>query len=124
MNEVRRAGEAQAKMRHEDWGSLNWLASQEIGNVEGLTVGRVLIKKGQSNPRHRHPGCEEVLYLLRGRLRHTVGDQTVLLEPGDTLSIGAGVPHNAASIGEEDADMIVAYSSGKRDFELEQEAEQ
>lgn len=119
MNEVRRAGEAEAKVRQEDWGGLNWLASQDIGNVEGLTVGRVFIRKGRSNPRHRHPGCEEVLYLLRGRLRHTIGDETVLLEPGDTLSIAAGVPHNAASIGDEDADMIVAYSSGARDFELE-----
>jgi hypothetical protein len=33
--------------------------------------------------------------------------------------IPAGVFHNALSIGDSDADMIVAYSSGTREFEVE-----
>ena len=101
------------------WGSLRWLASREIGNVQDLTLGRVVIRRGQQNPRHCHRTCEEVLYLLSGRLEHTVGDETVALGPGDTLAIPAGVFHNARSVGDEDADMIVAYSSGERDFVLE-----
>ena len=113
------AGDAQARRVDEPWGSLLWLASRQIGNAQGLTLGRVVIKRGRSNPRHRHVSCEEALYLLRGRLEHTVGDRSVTLEAGDTLAIPAGVFHNATSIGEEDADMIVAYSSGARDFELE-----
>ena len=48
-----------------------------------------------------------------------MGDKKVILNPGDTLAVAAGVPHNAVSIGEVDADMIVAYSSGVRDFVLE-----
>ena len=101
---------------NEKWGSLNWLAGNKIGNAQGVTVGRVTIKKGQSNPRHSHSNCEEVLYLLKGRLEHSMGDEKVVLEPGDTLVVNAGVPHDAVSIGETDADMIVAYSSGDRDF--------
>ena len=105
------------------WGSLQWLASKEIGNAEDLTVGRVVIKKGESNPRHGHNNCEEVLYLLAGRLEHTVGDdEIVTLEPGDTITIPAGVNHNAVSVGEVDADMIVVYSSGERDFTPEDDA--
>lgn len=100
----------------EKWGSLNWLAGNEIGNAQGVTVGRVTIKKGRSNPRHSHSNCEEVLYLLQGRLEHSIGDERVELEPGDTLVVAAGVPHDAFSTGETDADMIVAYSSGDRDF--------
>jgi quercetin dioxygenase-like cupin family protein len=50
-------------------------------------VGRVIIQPGRSNPRHSHTTCEEVLYLLRGRLRHTVGDEVVILEAGDTLTV-------------------------------------
>lgn len=113
---VRRAAEAAGHRIDEAWGSLTWLASQPIGNARGLTLGRVVIRRGMSNPRHRHPNCEEVLYLLRGRLEHTVGEHTVVLEAGDTLVLDAGVPHNATSVGEEDADMIVAYSSGVRQF--------
>jgi quercetin dioxygenase-like cupin family protein len=114
---VRPDSEASAHRVVEDWGSLTWLAGQKIGNAQGLTLGRVVIRKGKSNPRHSHPDCEEVLYLLRGRLEHTVGDEKAILELGDTITLDAGVPHNATSIGDEDADMIVAYSSGTRGFQ-------
>lgn len=101
------------------WGTLTWLANEKLTGCQGVTLGRVVIRKGQNNPRHCHPTCEEVLYLLRGRLKHSIGDESVMMEPGDTINVPAGVYHNAVSIGDEDADMIVAYSSPRRDFELE-----
>lgn len=116
---TRRASEAAAHRIEEPWGSLTWLASRAIGNAQGLTLGRVVIKRGCSNPRHSHPNCEEALCLLKGRLRHTMGGEEVVLEPGDTIVLDAGVPHNATSIGGEDAEMIVAYSCGDRGFRLE-----
>ena len=61
---LRTASEADAERIAEDWGNLHWLASKGIGNADGVTVGRVVIKPGQSNPRHSHSTCEEVLYLL------------------------------------------------------------
>lgn len=99
----------------ESWGTLTWLAN---GGVTGssITVGRVVIYKGAQNPRHSHPNCEEVLYLLTGRLIHSVGDEKVTLNAGDTLVISAGVFHNALSVGNVDADMVVTYSTGLRDF--------
>lgn len=118
---IRRAADAQASgYLGQDWGTIRWLASRELGNVSGMTLGRVVIKRGQSNPRHCHRTCEEVLYLLKGRLRHSAGDRTVNLEPGDTLAIAPGVFHHAVNVGDEDADMIVAYSTGERDFVLEE----
>lgn len=117
--QLRRASESNAASIPEGWGSLCWLASKKVGNAAGITVGRVIIKSGQSNPRHSHSGAEEVLYLLRGRLRHTVGDGEVVMEAGDTLVLGPDIFHNATSIGDEDADMIVAYPTGVRDFKLE-----
>lgn len=104
------------------WGNLTWLAGAEIGNAQGLTLGRVVIKAGQSNPRHCHRNCEEVLYLMSGQLEHTVGPDIVTLRPGDSLTIPAGMFHNASSTGAEDADMIVAYSSAERDFTLESDS--
>jgi quercetin dioxygenase-like cupin family protein len=111
--------ESSAGRSNQSWGNLLWLASSEINNAENVTLGRVTILSGQSNPRHCHENCEEILYLLSGRLEHTVGSDSVRLEPGDTLSISAGVYHNATCIGDEDAEMIVAYSTGVRDFQLE-----
>ena len=113
---IRKAGQAQADKDLKDWGSLTWLASGNLENAEGVTVGRVVIKKGQANPPHAHNNCEEVLYLLHGRLEHWVGDEMAVMEPGDTITIPAGVKHNARSIGDEDAEMMVVYASAYRDM--------
>lgn len=119
---VRPVADARAATAHTSWGSLNWLANKALTN-SAVTVGRTVIHEGMCNPRHCHPKCEEVLYLLSGRLRHTIGDQEVVLEPGDTIVIPKGVFHNAINIGQGDADMIVVFSSGERDFLLEQDAQ-
>ncbi len=113
------AKDAEGKRVDENWGSLTWLGNPQIGNLKDMTVGRVVIKKGQSNPRHAHGNCDELLYLLKGRLEHTVGKEKIILNPGDTLTVAPGVFHNALNIGEEDADMMVCYSSGRREFQLE-----
>jgi len=102
-----------------DWGSITWLAGKRVGNCKSMTLGRVIIKKGESNPRHCHNNCEEILHLLSGSLAHTIGDETVHLQAGDTLVAAAGLMHNAVNVGEEDADMIIVYSTGERDFQKE-----
>ena len=110
--------EALAKRVEEDWGTLTWLASAALTHCD-TTLGRVTIRRGMSNPQHSHPNSTEVLHLLKGKLWHVIGDDAVLMRPGDTLSIPAGVPHGAFSVGDEDAEMIVAYPTGQRQFKLE-----
>jgi quercetin dioxygenase-like cupin family protein len=109
--------EAEQKRVEQEWGSLTWLASKEMTQSEDITVGRVVIKKGKSNPRHLHGNCSEVIHLQKGRLRHFVGQEFVLMEPGDTLIVPAAVDHHAVSIGDEDAVMIVVYPTGQRHFQ-------
>jgi quercetin dioxygenase-like cupin family protein len=75
----------------DDWGTLSWLASKPLGNAEGLTVGLATIKPGKTNPRHRHPKSEEVLYVLKGRINHTLGDKTITMSAGDVITITPGV---------------------------------
>jgi len=118
-----KAAAAQAAAIEKDWGRLSWLAGNTVGNADGLTLGRVLIRAGHSNPSHAHMNCEEALYLLAGRLEHHTGEATGVLAAGDTLIVPAGVFHNATSIGEQDADMIVAYSSADRDFIKQEETQ-
>jgi len=103
----------------ENWGSLTWLASQQIGNSQDLTLGHVIIKPGESNPRHCHPNCEEVLYLLSGRLEHSVAEKKITASAGDVFTVGPGIYHHATNTGSEDAHMIVAYSEGNREMQLE-----
>ncbi len=99
-----------------DWGSLTWYASGRQGNSEAMTVGRCVIRPDRGNPRHRHPNCEEILHVLSGRIRHTVDGRTEAeMAPGDTITIPAGVAHNARNVGPEDAVLAICYSSPERE---------
>ena len=102
-----------------DWGSTAWCVSEAAGNSEKLTLGRVVIRPGRSNPRHAHHTCDEVLYLLSGELVHYADDMDpVRMGPRDVISIPAGVFHYATCVSDAEAEMLVAYSSPKRDIEL------
>jgi DNA-binding XRE family transcriptional regulator len=46
----------------------------------------------QRYPTFQHPGTE-FLYMLEGELEYRCGQQTYLLEPGDSLSFQGDVPH-------------------------------
>ena len=109
--------EADQKRVDQDWGSLTWFASKELTQSDDITVGRVVIKKGKSNPKHIHGNCSEVIHLQKGRLKHFVGKEVVLMEAGDTLVVPTGVDHYALNVSEEDAVMIVAYPAGQRHFQ-------
>lgn len=119
MKHVHPASEAIETAGQHDWGSLRWLAGKAVGNSDKLAMAYVVIKQAEHNPRHRHNTCDEVLYLISGTLDHSLGDEHFRLEAGDTLTVPAGVFHNAVNVGTEDAHMIVVYSSPERDFELE-----
>jgi quercetin dioxygenase-like cupin family protein len=100
------------------WGRIVWLASGAQGNADALTLGHVTIRQGAQNDSHRHPNCEEILHLLQGRLEHVLEDSVFPMEPGDTLTIPQGQWHYARSVGDEDAVMLVCYSSANRQTEM------
>ncbi len=98
----------------QEWGRLEWMVSDAIGNSDTLTVGKCYIRPGMQNPPHHHPNCDEVLHVLRGRIRHRVGDDYVEMGPGDTISIPTGAIHNAHNVGEEEAEFVICFSTARR----------
>ena len=110
---------AESKLMEFDWGRIDWLASGEQGNSDAMTFGRVTILAGCANPRHLHPNCEEILHLAAGSLTHTLGDASIAMSAGDTITIPSGIFHNATAVGSHDAVMYVAFSSPDRQFEPE-----
>lgn len=98
----------------QEWGKLSWYTSAKLKNTRTLTSGMAVLKAGQSNPRHFHPNCDEVLHVLQGKIRHSMNDKTVEMSAGDTVSIPSGVVHNAANIGQEDAVLAISFSSAYR----------
>lgn len=99
------------------WGRITWLVSQSLGNSAMMTVGRVVIKAGHGNPIHRHPNCDEVLHVLRGRIEHSLGTSKYVLNAGDAISIPAGEWHNARALDGTEAEMVICFSSANRTTE-------
>ena len=121
MNRLLHSHEAiQARSTIYAWGEMFWFGNRDLGNTTGLTMGRMVMKPGASNASHHHPNCEEVLYLLRGRVEHRIGEETIIQEVGDFVTVPVGVSHQSTNISEEEADLIIAFSSEAREFMSEE----
>ena len=97
-----------------EWGTLKWLLGAERSPGAEQTVGICQIFPGKVNPIHYHPNCEEVLYMISGRGRHSLGDQSIALSPGMAIRIPRNVHHNLANTGWETIICLVSFSSGHR----------
>lgn len=99
-----------------DWGKLTWFASRSLGNATEFTVGRCILKPGQSNPRHYHPNCTETLVVIQGKIRHTMtGGTQAEMKQDDTVTIPPKIWHNATNIGNEEAILFIVFSSADRE---------
>ncbi|MCM2677576.1 cupin domain-containing protein [Alkalicoccobacillus plakortidis] len=97
-----------------DWGKIQWLIGKEIDPDCEMTFGMVYIDAGTSNPRHRHPNCEELIFVLSGECEHSLGDETHHLKPGMMLRIPRNVVHDAKVTSWEPCRMLIIYSSPDR----------
>jgi quercetin dioxygenase-like cupin family protein len=96
------------------WGTLRWLCNGQLQPGAQETLGICHIFAGQGNPLHYHPNCEEVLYVLEGRGRHSIDGQWVDLRPGTLIRVPPGVKHHLINEGTETMVCMIAFSSGDR----------
>ena len=66
---------------------------------------------GRSTGSHAHPGDEHHL-VLSGRIRITQGDAVVEAGPGDYVLLDGTLPHDAETIGDQPARLIIVYPRG------------
>ncbi|MFM9912896.1 MAG: helix-turn-helix domain-containing protein [Methylophilaceae bacterium] len=52
---------------------------------------------GEEFPAFEHPGTE-FLYMLEGKLEYRVGNETFVLEPGDSLTFQGEIPHRPENL--------------------------
>lgn len=112
--EVIRRGEA--PQENYPGGEIHWLTSRAVNGARELTVGYTVIEVGKRNPLHRHPNCEESLYVLEGEIEHTVeGTPNVRMGPGDAILIPRDRVHQAINVGPVPARLLVSFSSAERE---------
>jgi quercetin dioxygenase-like cupin family protein len=97
-------------------GEINWLTSRKTNGARELTFGHTVIDIGKCNPLHRHPNCEEVLYVLSGEIEHYIeGTPRERMVAGDTILVPRNLIHQAVNVGEGLANLLVAFSSAERE---------
>ena len=105
----------EAKHEPQPWGHLTWYASLALGNSQDFTSGICRIRVGQENPRHTHPNCYEVLHVLQGTISHSYNqEKPVVMGEGDSITLPAGSTHNARNVGNQEAILLITFSSGDR----------
>ena len=72
-----------------------------------LEVG---LAPGMAVPRHTHTREDEVYFVLAGELEATVGDETFVLRPGDTLLAPRDVPHELRNSGTSENHFLLVFS--------------
>ncbi len=75
------------------------------------------LKPGFHLARHHHKIMTEVFYMLEGEMKLTMDDETIILKPGDTLTVPPNVWHEADC--KEGGKMLTIFKNGQFDIFLE-----
>ena len=92
-------------------GTTNYrLIGPETVGARQVEVVLGVIEKGKGALPHRHPGIEQVCYMLEGRARAEVGGQARELGPGDCCFFPAGERHTFIVTSDTPARVLVIYA--------------
>ena len=58
---------------------------------------RVVYQPGKTVPRHAHDHTEQLMAVVEGSVRMTIGDETRDLGPGDVVCVNRGIEHELYS---------------------------
>ena len=96
---------------------MTWLMDDGIEPGAGLSLAEMFVQPGETSELHRHSNCNETLHVLEGRIRQRIADGWQEMKSGDTCLIPQGSKHQTENIGGGTARLILAYSSGLRNYE-------
>lgn len=71
------------------------------------------MEKGWVGARHSHPH-EQVIYILKGKIRFTVEHTTFDLNPGDSFLCPGGKEHEASAL--EDSEVLDVFTPYREDY--------
>ncbi len=107
-------------MKTYDWESLAWEEVRPGVRRKGFRSANALLVLNELQPGmearpHSHP-FEQLVYILKGRVRFTVGDEVHELEPGGLCVIPPDATHFADVLGDEPALNLDIFSPVREDY--------
>ena len=98
---------------------VQFLVDASSAGTDELVVGRTVLPPGARHERHRHPNCEEALYVLAGEIEHHIeGTPNVRMKAGDAILVPRDRVHQARCVGTIPARLLVSFSSPERETAL------
>ena len=95
------------------WGRFEWLSRAGMTQADQLMVIRVRIPPGLGHMFHRHPACEEVIYVLEGEVEQWVEQERQMLRAGDCVHIPTNVVHATYNVSDRPAQALAILSPAK-----------
>ena len=86
------------------------LIGRDNVGANGVEVVLGVIEKGKGTLPHSHPGIEQVCYVLEGRARAEIGDQSCELGAGDCCFFPPGMRHVFTVVSDEPVKVLVIYA--------------
>ena len=78
-----------------------WGSWHVLDEADGFKVKRIVVSPGSRLSLQKHRFRAEHWFVVAGTATCTVGDSTVVLEPGQAVDIAVGQAHRIANQGEE-----------------------
>jgi len=92
-------------------GLIEWFNYPESDPELPMLFGaRVVLSPGLGHNFHRHPGREELIFVIEGTIEQWVDQQCGILKPGDSVLIPAGCVHASFNLTSRDAVLVVVLS--------------
>ena len=103
-----------------DWGKLRWMSHPPSTQAEQLTVIEVTLQPGKGHDFHKHPGQEEVIYVISGEIEQWLATEKQTLKSGDSVFVPADEVHASFNTGSDTATLIAILGPciGDQGYEL------
>ncbi|THV39567.1 cupin domain-containing protein [Glycomyces buryatensis] len=72
---------------------------------------------GDGAPSHFHTKASESLFVIGGRLQVLAGDEVLILEEGDFITIPPGLPHAFGAVSGADAEVLAIFTPAADRFD-------
>jgi transcriptional regulator with XRE-family HTH domain len=76
---------------------------------DGRQAWKIIIPTGQTTPQPRAHDGHEWIYVLSGRMRFVLGDQDLVLAPGEVAAFDTTVPHWFGSTGDGPSEILSIF---------------
>ena len=96
--------------------TMQWLMDDKVDERAAVSLAKMTVAIGVTSEKHHHTNCTETIHVLDGQIEQSIGSKTQILSAGETCLIPRSTQHQTRNVGDKPAIMMIAYSSGTRDY--------